>query len=309
MLFSVIVPFYNSADYIVECVESVLNQSFDSYELILINDGSTDDSILKLNVFGNSEKVHILSKENGGQGSARNLGISHAKGRWLVFLDSDDAWHVDRLRSLSEDIKKYSNVDVLFCSGYLCNSSLEIQRDYNNLVGEFNGDEMKKILIKDNPIALMSLGIRKEAINTIGNFDESRVIQNCEDWDLLLRLAIAGHNFFGNPEKLFYYRRHLNNVTNNLIKIRAAYFSVVLKNLIEGQFPEKIMDDVRQSYRREIFGFLKMNMFDHVEYHLTRKNGVVLLNLLETTIILMYVKYRKRLASLCKKSKYFHFIL
>lgn len=87
---SIIVPIYNISNYIEKCVDSILSQSENNYELILVNDGSTDDSLSKIEKYNSNDNVKILSKKNGGLSSARNYGIKHATGEYLMFIDGDD---------------------------------------------------------------------------------------------------------------------------------------------------------------------------------------------------------------------------
>lgn len=89
-MISIIVPVYNAQTYIDQCIKSVLNQSYSNFELILINDGSTDDSLEKCRFWETDPRVIILSTENRGVSSARNLGLQKASGKWILFLDSDD---------------------------------------------------------------------------------------------------------------------------------------------------------------------------------------------------------------------------
>ncbi|EQC69292.1 glycosyl transferase [Streptococcus sp. HSISB1] len=93
MKFSIIVPAYNVAQYIEECVESVLNQDYDNYEVIIVDDGATDETPQIIdNLAKKSEKVIALHKENGGASSARNQGIQLSSGDYVLFLDGDDFW-------------------------------------------------------------------------------------------------------------------------------------------------------------------------------------------------------------------------
>lgn len=92
-MISVIIPIYNTRDYIIECLESVRQQTYSDYEVIVVNDGSTDDSeklILDFIRDNHLDNFRLICKENGGLCSARNLGLQHANGQWIVFIDSDD---------------------------------------------------------------------------------------------------------------------------------------------------------------------------------------------------------------------------
>src|SRR5699024_4081686 len=98
-LVSVILPVYNAEDYISDAIQSVLNQTYTDWELIVVDDGSTDQTKKVINPFLEDDRIRYFYQENGGQGSARNKGIERAKGIYLALLDADDVWKVDKLQS------------------------------------------------------------------------------------------------------------------------------------------------------------------------------------------------------------------
>ena len=107
-LISIITPVYNVEKFIVETIESVLNQSHSNWELILVDDGSTDSSTEICKQYASKdERVKYFHKQNGGQASARNLGIKKAKGEYVTFLDSDDLYCFDKLQSHLSDLKNH----------------------------------------------------------------------------------------------------------------------------------------------------------------------------------------------------------
>lgn len=118
MLISVIVPVYNTGKYLKKCVDSILNQTigFNNIELIIVNDGSYDDSdsIIK-DIINKNSKIKYFSKENGGQGSARNLGLKHATGEYISFVDSDD-WIDTKMYEDLYNIAIKENIDIITCN-------------------------------------------------------------------------------------------------------------------------------------------------------------------------------------------------
>lgn len=111
---SVIVPVYNSEPYLEECIDSILIQSFSNFELLLIDDGSTDLSSRLCDDYAKkNERVRVVHKKNGGVSSARNLGIKQSKGRWITFVDSDDIVKVSYLRNLYNGLDKCQDEHVL----------------------------------------------------------------------------------------------------------------------------------------------------------------------------------------------------
>ena len=115
-LISVIIPVYNVQDYLPRCLDSVINNSYRNLEIICVNDGSTDNcaDILK-NYENKDSRIHVFSKENGGQSSARNEGLKHCTGNLIAFIDSDDWIHKDYFKTLLEYQKK-NDYDVVVCN-------------------------------------------------------------------------------------------------------------------------------------------------------------------------------------------------
>lgn len=100
-LISVIIPVYNVEEYISECIESVIAQSYNNLEIILVNDGSTDSSGESCDRYAAKDsRIRVIHKENGGQSSARNAGLEVASGEWIVFVDSDDVVHKELITML-----------------------------------------------------------------------------------------------------------------------------------------------------------------------------------------------------------------
>lgn len=112
-MISIIVPVYNIAEVVSYCIESVIRQSVDTWELILVDDGSTDNSLEILKRYARENKrINVVSKTNGGLSSARNLGIEHASGEWIMFVDGDDYLADNTIKILS-DLSAKENVDVI----------------------------------------------------------------------------------------------------------------------------------------------------------------------------------------------------
>lgn len=118
MRISVIIPLYNKEDIILETIESVLSQDYDDYEIIVVDDGSTDNSAYKVREIG-SDKIHIISKPNGGPASARNYGVNHSTGDWIVFLDADDFFEPCALKHFGNLIDNHPNTSFFCCNHYL----------------------------------------------------------------------------------------------------------------------------------------------------------------------------------------------
>ncbi|WP_298979233.1 glycosyltransferase family 2 protein [uncultured Psychrobacter sp.] len=114
ILISVIVPVYNVEKYIEKCMQSLLNQTYYNFEALIVDDGSRDKSIeIAKSLVGNDSRFVFLEKENGGQGTARNLGLDHANGDYISFLDSDDFYEPNMLEIVVNEVKDDESIDVL----------------------------------------------------------------------------------------------------------------------------------------------------------------------------------------------------
>ncbi|GIM55028.1 glycosyltransferase family 2 protein [Capnocytophaga cynodegmi] len=183
MLFSVIIPVYNVEKYLPECVNSVLNQNFLDYEMILVNDGSTDNSGNICDEYAKKySNIKVIHKENGGLSDARNFGIKEAKGDYLMFLDSDDFWQGTNILSDLSKVIENEDPDVIL-HGFteydqtnlkkivkpLCISPLDLKNDFLKLVqyGIFDFTGCNKIISKkliDDHLLLFPLGRLHEDI-------------------------------------------------------------------------------------------------------------------------------------------------
>lgn len=138
---SIIVPVYNTEKYLIKCIQSILFQSFTDFELLLINDGSNDNSGAICDQYAaNDTRVRVFHKENGGVSSARNVGLENAKGEWITFVDSDDWLGHNYLRSLIA----HSNADMVMTS-FNCVGKTE---DWDNSISDrfYGKDEIKFFL-------------------------------------------------------------------------------------------------------------------------------------------------------------------
>ena len=139
-MFSIIIPVYNVKDYIEECVKSVLEQTFASYEIILVDDGSTDGSGELCDKLAEIDhRIFCYHKDNGGLSSARNYGIDKAKGSYLYFLDSDDFLRQGALADFDSYIRQYNNPDIITENGMCIFSEGKVTRDENYKGGDTFG--------------------------------------------------------------------------------------------------------------------------------------------------------------------------
>lgn len=176
-LITIVVPVYNSEKYIENFLKSVLDQIYTNYELILINDGSTDESILKAEKILNQSNINfkIINKENGGQSTARNVGINEAKGNYIVMPDSDDFLQPDYLEAMYDSIK-LNNANVAICDLQYVNDEMIDKKNDKDFVEEYSkGKEyFKKFFMHDISIGPISIMFEKKLVDELNlRFDES----------------------------------------------------------------------------------------------------------------------------------------
>ncbi|AJR09502.1 hypothetical protein C9J03_02410 [Photobacterium gaetbulicola] len=166
MKLSVVIPLYNKEKYIKRCVDSVIEQSYQDFEIIVIDDGSTDSSIDVLNGISDS-RLNIVKKENGGVSSARNKGIDLSNSEYVCFLDADDYWRKNVLCEFVRLIDCYEE-----CSAFVVSSTFNLDNcDHNREINDYVIDDYYEQLSKDNVIInSSSICIKKEIFSKIGKF-------------------------------------------------------------------------------------------------------------------------------------------
>lgn len=126
--FSIIIPLYNKEKYIQRAVDSVLNQTYQNFELIIVDDGSTDGSLSAIKNYTGNPKIRIISQNNKGACSARNTGINSAMYKYIIFLDADDAWMENFLKEICNLINQYPDCGIYATSFQRILSSKKIQK-------------------------------------------------------------------------------------------------------------------------------------------------------------------------------------
>lgn len=183
-MISVIIPAYNAEETIVECVNGVLNQTRVDLikEIIVVDDGSSDNTVKVLNDSINNELISIISKTNGGVSSARNVGINNASGKWIALLDSDDVWLPEKIERQIKYIKRFPSIKFIGT-----NRNNENVRFGKRVTKNLYRLGLRDILIKNWPHTSTIL-IKKKVFDEVGLFDES--MRYAEDGNLWNRIAI-----------------------------------------------------------------------------------------------------------------------
>lgn len=213
---SVIIPCYNSTAYLPQAIESVLAQTYQDFEIILVDDGSTDQICEVISAY--SASLNYLRQENSGPAVARNTGLRAATGKYLVFLDADDELLPAKLELQVGFLEQNPTIDIVYANGY--SFKLEDGNEERQLFSE-NGlldqslgapAQSLKSLALSNAFPIHTALVRTECVLEAGGFDEELVA--LEDWDLWYRLA-QRHHFAYIDEIVARYRILASSLTYN----------------------------------------------------------------------------------------------
>jgi glycosyltransferase involved in cell wall biosynthesis len=224
-LVSVVIPAYNAAEFIRAAIESVLGQTYRSLELIVVDDGSTDDTGAIARSFGS--RLRYLHQANARQAAARNRGIRESGGELLAFLDADDCWHEEKVAKQVARLRADPTLGLVYCS------VLEI--DSAGRAGLYRPARLRGRAMRDVLLGEPSGGVcgstfllPRRVLETVGLFDEN--LAPCEDTDLLWRVASAYPIDFVD-EPLVRYRVHPGNDHLNVDKMARAWSALYDKAL------------------------------------------------------------------------------
>lgn len=186
-LVSVIMPTYNRPSLTAEAIKSVQNQRYPNWELLVVDDGSTDDTQSVLATFSHDPRIQILFQPNRGQAAARNLGLKHARGDWIAFLDSDDLWLPQKLEAQMSFISSHTEIDVLYGDLELIDFDGN-RMDERPTIGRYSG-EVWRHLLRDNFVPFSTAVVRTQRLRAIDGFNES--LRRADDYDMWLRLSVG----------------------------------------------------------------------------------------------------------------------
>ncbi len=268
-LISVIIPTYNRANYICEAIDSVLAQTYKNVEIIVVDDGSTDNTRDIISQRYNSKVTYIL-QNNAGPSSARNNGIKHSRGDLIAFLDSDDIWLPEKLEKQVELINQSQDIGLVSCGLYQIDPNGNIignpliRRNYKN-----KSSFLKELMIHNIIGGGSSSLIRRECFERVGFFDEEIWIG--EDWNLWLRIA-KNYEVKFVEEPLIKYRVHGNNLHRDMTKIEDS----MRKNV------EKNIEKHRLILRRKAYSYIYIDIAH--EYIDTKNDHKMFINALKSII-------------------------
>ncbi|MCC6456212.1 MAG: glycosyltransferase [Caldilineaceae bacterium] len=251
---SLIIPAYNQGQYLAAAIQSVFNQSYQDFEIIVVDDGSTDETRAVVAQSREErlhrDRLHYLYQQNQGLSAARNSGIRRATGSYIAFLDADDLLLPDHFLTLTNELAKEPEV------GFVAGQALPIDESGNYLSHQASPAEFPAQscqLLLGNPVAVGTMMLRRSWLEKAEAFDES--LRACEDWDMWLRLARLGCPMRWIKVPVFLYRFHLQQMTRNGERMRAATFAVLNKTFEEGAaLPAQWLELRDRAYSRAFLG-------------------------------------------------------
>jgi len=218
-LVSVIIPTYNSENFLPQAINSVLTQTYSKVELIVVNDGSTDNTQKAINPYRN--KLLYLYKENGGPGSARNFGIEKSQGEYIAFLDADDYWLPEKLKTQVRYLKNHRNFALIHSNTWILEENKELYPRFINKLPPI-GKFYQKLFLQ-NCINNLTVILKRECFDAVGGFDESEALIGFEDYDLWLRIA-SNYEIGYFDEIVAVYRVHPRNISSESKAIKSQIF-------------------------------------------------------------------------------------
>lgn len=242
-LVSIIIPVYNREEFIQEAVDSALTQTWDEKEIIVVDDGSTDNTSQLLQSFGN--KIRTIRQNNQGLSAARNTGIEAAKGDYLAFLDSDDLLNPNCLELQIRNLILKPDIGISYCWWRYIDKNGQYLPEIGNYCERGN---LLSQLIMTNRFPPLSAVIRRHLIDQIGNFDG--FLSPTEDWDLWLRAALNDFKFDYVPDYLVKYRIHGGNLSLNTMAMHESQMRTLDKLFRDPGFPDQLIRYKPLAYAR-----------------------------------------------------------
>ena len=220
---SIIIPCYNQAHFLKQCIDSVLQQSYTDWEIIIVNDGSTDNTLkLALEFAKKDNRINVIDKENGGLSSARNAGIQQAKGKWFLFLDADDYLLSRYFEYVLVGLIGLSSHTLLqYGYQYVEEKSKKIIYSKSLSISELS---LVPTIFKGNIGPCHSILINAELVRKIGFLDEN--LKSAEDWDFWIRAAKAGAEVKQIEQVLVAYRYSKDSMSRNAFRMYHALKTV-----------------------------------------------------------------------------------
>ncbi len=242
---SVIMPIYNVASYIAETLDSVLAQTYKNYEIIVVNDGSTDTPELESALAPYLDFIVYAEQENAGCAAARNTAIKLARGELLAFLDGDDIWFPAFLESQTEFLDK-NDLEMVYCDALLFGDPFFENRTFSQDAPSNGAVTPVSLITTECNIINSGAVIRKYLIDKFGAYDSA--VKRAQDFDLWFRLAKNGVRIGFQPEVLLKYRVRPDNLSGG--NVDRAERNISILNIIGKKY--ELTETEREAWEKQI---------------------------------------------------------
>jgi len=239
---SVIMPAYNAQQYLHTAVESVLRQTFSDLELLVVDDGSCDQTLAIAEGYAlRDPRVRVVRRENAGPGPARNTGFRHARGRYFAFLDSDDEWDDTFLAEHVAVLDSRPDVDVIIGNARHRGGQRD-GRPCRPLRGDGLPITLAEILADETCLFIMAV-FRRAVVDTVGGFDPELLTN--EEYEMWIRAALAGFTFTRHTKPLGWYANRPDSLSSSAARMMTGILRVFAKTqpLLPPGSPERVIVD------------------------------------------------------------------
>jgi glycosyltransferase involved in cell wall biosynthesis len=255
-LITIVIPTYNNAHLLIRTINSLVEQIYENWEAIIIDNHSQDNTLEVVNNF-RDKRIKLLKIYNKGIiGASRNMGIYNARGEWIAFLDSDDWWTKDKLLHCVEKIK--NSVDIIYHDLKIVKGTKIISTKSRQL----KSPVLKDLLLSGNLISNSSVLVRTKLLKEVNGMSEHSKMIGAEDYNLWLKLSLITNNFFYLPMSLGFYEYHESGISRKEMSECHEYATLNFLPLITKRELEICSSNI--SYMRAIFYYKKKKLSYYV---------------------------------------------
>ena len=230
-LVSVIIPAYNREKHIKRAIESILAQSFNNFEIIIVDDGSVDNTKKVIDLYVSEKKVLYFYQQNQGVSSALNNGIRKASGKYIAILHSDDFW-IDKQKLEKQVNFLDNNKEYVLVGGGIIRIK-EDNTEVSRILYPQEDGEIRESILSSCLFASSAVMFKKDTFEKVGGFDEN--LETCEDWDLWMRMGKMG-KFHNVPEYFTYYQESNKSLSNSYYR-KSLKYNILLAKKNKNNYP------------------------------------------------------------------------